>query len=265
MGSSQGPKLWGRILGAVLVSALVATSAYAAQPPDPGFSDGHWEGTIAWDVFVRFDDAIGYADSSGRFSVQFSGGVPVGTFEYAAPAAVGATDESRAELEIRSVGSFEGSASEPYLLPESLSVSGEVLVYGIDRFPVDFTMGAGELDSLPLDITRPGCITMSGLFTTRIADVGQTIASAGGSLSAKAFWTAERIGEGGATGPDRKATLDQLVKDGVAFAAAINDGTFNAAALRQLVFRPRSSHGGSNAMQPAISVALAISRQRSPG
>lgn len=221
---------------------LVAASASAAAPP--GFVDGQWEGTMVWEASVKFPDAAGSGVSSGSFSVQFSGGIPTGEFTYTADGS-GETPDARAEIVLTGSGAFGGTASEPVLLPQSGQVTGTVDVFGVDTFPVEVTFGAGDFTDLPLDITTAGCSFATGLFTTQIARLDETIGGIGGSfIVPRAHWSANRVGEGGATSADQMATLNQLVADGVAISLAIDDGTYDAAALRQLLRRAEEYAAG---------------------
>ena len=222
----------------VVVVALVSASVHAGQPSFPAFADGRWYGVFSWDSTVEFDVALGETKSSGNFSLTFQGGLPTGEYTWVTNEAVGTTDEARADLTISSTGVFSGRAESPLLVPSSLSVTGQVEVFGIDTFPVEFSVGAGDLVTVPLDIVRAGCTSVSGNFTTRVTEFGEQVSGLGGSVSVqKARWSAIRTGDTGTSQPEQAATIEKLLADGKEIADGIDKGTFDHDALSFLIFR----------------------------
>jgi hypothetical protein len=228
----------GKLAALVGVSLIMATTASATGGPS-GFSDGEWKGGMVWDASVQFPDAYGSGDSTGKFTMQLTGGVPTGTFDYLVPSATGETTDATAELKVQASGVVGGTADEVSLIASSAAVTGTVIVEGFsDPFPVDFALGAGELEPLPLDVVSISCSTASGVFTTFATELGAVVTGAGGALSVQqAKWWATRVGNAGATTEDQYLAINELVADGEALANAIDDGTFDATALEAVLRR----------------------------
>ena len=223
---------------AIAVGLIAGSTVHAADGPS-GFVDGEWTGGMVWDASVQFPLAFGSATSTGQFTMQFTGGVPTGSFYYLVPNGTGDTNDASAEVTFESAGVVEGSADETVLVATSGRVFGSVQVVGYaDPFPVDFTMGSGDFDSVPLDFVTVSCSVVTGVFTTRIAEIDAVVSGGGGSLSVqRANWVATRVGEGGATPDDQNEAISQLVGDGLKIANGIDDGTFDAGALEALLRR----------------------------
>ena len=141
---------------ALAASLIVATTASAAGPS--GFSDGQWEGRMVWNASVQFPAAFGAAESTGKFTMELSGGMTTGEFSFVAPNAIGETTEASADLLLLAVGTVSGTADKVVLVPSSMEVTGVVRVEGYSEpFPVEFALGEGQLSPLPLDIVNIGC------------------------------------------------------------------------------------------------------------
>lgn len=232
----RGPTVrW--MVGLIVAASLLATTAVGARGPD-GFVDGEWRGVMVWEATANFDEAVGSGTGSGGFTITFTGGTPDGTFSFAAPNAIGKTADATAVLDLIVDGTVDGTPTQPVLAPVTGLVAGSVLVDGVGIVPVDFTLGAGDLMAMPLDVTAPGCTATSGTFATAIANTEAVVGSAGGTLNVqRAFWSAVRIGEGGAAWEDQIAALNELVTDAVRLAAEIDAGTFDAVELRAVLQR----------------------------
>src|SRR5690606_10027910 len=59
--------------------AVTASSVSAQEPPPPGFSDGHWQGTVRWQATLTGGDLVAEGLANGSFEVQWSAGAPTGT------------------------------------------------------------------------------------------------------------------------------------------------------------------------------------------
>lgn len=216
---------------------MAATSTVASAEPTgpPGFTDGTWTGTMVWVASIQYPDVYGSGNAGGDFEVTFAGGTPAGAFTFSG-AGFGSTPDAKANLTLSGSGSVAGSAEQPVLLGESMSVSGVVNVPEYGDFPVDLTLGAAEMDPLELDVRHAGCEFVSGDFQAQIAQLDATVSSTGGSLSVpQAFWSAVRTGSAGATTPEQLVLINQMVTDGVALGLKIDDGTFDAAGLQNLL------------------------------
>jgi len=240
-------RVW--IVAATLLAATAAGTVNAA--PAPGFVDGEWTGTFVWNAKVVFPDAFGSGESTGTFTAQFIGGTPTGSFTWVAPSATGTTTQAQAKLKIEASGAVGGTATAPLLVPEGALVTGEVIVPDIGKFPVNFSLSAGEMTSAPLDIVTADCTKATGSMTTHIEVSTDLVASAGGSLSvSRADWAAWRLADNAATEAGQSAAIDQLLADGIAMGQAVADGTFDDEALRQLLYRAEQFAGANRRGAP---------------
>ncbi len=196
---------------------------------------------MTWVASVQYPGAYGSATSGGTFDVTFSGGVPDGIFQYVADASGDSTDAS-ADLIFTALGNVGGSAELPTLVASEATVTGSVTATELPGpTPVSFTLGAGDMTPIPLDVRQAGCSFVSGDLEAQIAQQSGLVESGGGSLDVdRAFWSAVRTGSAGATTPEQIALLNELVNDGTAIGVQLDNQVFDPAALDDLIDRAAS-------------------------
>ncbi len=224
------------VAAALALSASTSTSGAAADPA--GFTDGRWSGTVVWVTSVQFPEAFASNSAGGTFDVTFSGGIPDGSFDWLADAS-GDTADASADLVLSVTGSVDGNAELPLLLAADATVSGTVTADAFpDPIPVDFALDTAGIPPFPLDVRHAGCTFVSGDLDAEIGQLSGQVGTAGGSLDvARASWSAVRTGSAGATTPEQRAVLDELVSDGIEIGLEIDDGSFDPAELEALVER----------------------------
>lgn len=231
----------GHIVRLLLTLCLVGTVAASASTvragtdEPPRFADGSWKGTMVWVGSVALPSAAASGGSDGQFDATFAGGLPSGSFSFTGTGQ-GSSSSVTATLSITVHGSIEGTAEAPLLVGSSGSMSGTAYSSGIE-VPIDVPL-AGSLGSAPLTIVHADCDMVTGNFSAQIDTLAEQVGSMGGSLDiSEAKWFAKRSGTDGATDADQLQVANQLVTDGMAIVASIELGTFDAAALQDLLHR----------------------------
>jgi len=222
-------------LGLAGAVAASASTVRAGADDPPRFADGSWKGTMVWAGKVALPSASASGGSDGQFDVTFAGGLPSGTFSFTGNGQ-GSSATATATLSITVNGSVEGTADSPQLVGSSGSISGTAYTSGFE-VPIDIPL-AGSLGSAELTITHADCDMVTGNFYPQVDALAEQVAAMGGSLDiSEAKWFAKRAGSEGATDADQLQVADQLVTDGLAIVTAIDLGTFDAAALEDLLHR----------------------------
>jgi hypothetical protein len=217
------------------VAMATAGSVRAQEDPPPGFSDGHWQGTVHWQATLTGEGLVAQGLANGSFEVQWSAGAPIGVL-VGTGSGESSIEGGGATLTYDFSASFGGNPSSPVLVGDHLSVSGIASAEGF-TVPVDFTLGAGELGTIPLDVRAASCTTISGDFQSHVADISGTLAGAGVLSAPVAFWSAVRTGDGAALSDDQKATMNELLAEADVLEQGIAAGSFDGAALLDLLYR----------------------------
>ena len=231
--SRCGHRRTAALLGATL--ALVTSTLSSAAPP-PGFVDGTWGGTVVWVASVQFPEAFGSSSAGGAFDVKFSGGVPDGAFEFLADGS-GDTDDASADLILSVIGTVGGTAELPTLVAAAATVSGTVTADAAPApIPVNFDIDAASMTPFSLDVRHASCTFASGNLDAEVSQLSGQVSGAGGTLDvARASWSAVRTGSTGATTPEQREVLNQLVTDGIDIGLDIDGGFFDPADLEELM------------------------------
>lgn len=207
----------------------------AQEPPPPGFSDGHWQGTVRWQATLSGSSVEAEGLANGSFEVQWTAGEPTGVL-VATGTGSSSVDGGGAMLTFDLSASFSGTANTPILVGDHLSVSGIASAEGL-TIPVDFTLGPGELGTIPLDVRAASCTTVSGDFQSHIAAISDQVASVGVLSAPVAFWTAVRTGDGTALSDEQLETMNELLAEADIVEQGIAAGSFDGAKLLELLTR----------------------------
>lgn len=235
----------------------------AQEDPPPGFSDGHWQGTVRWQATLTGSGLVAEGLADGSFEVQWSAGQPSGVVIGSGSGSSTVDDIGGATLVYDFSASFAGAPDAPSLVGEHFSVSGIATVEGLGAVPVDFTFGRGELGTVPLDVRAASCTTISGDFASHIANASATVASVGVFSAPIAFWTAVRTGDGAGLADEQLATMNELLAEADAIEQGILAGSFDADELAALLIRAQqfsySLTRGADCGRPASAYAHALS------
>lgn len=220
------------------VALALVTSTLSSAAPSAGFPDGTWGGTIVWVASAQFPEAFASSRAGGIFDVTYSGGIPDGAFDFLADASGDTTDAS-ADLILSVSGTVEGTAELPMLVAADANVSGTVTADGFpEPIPVALGLDTGRMVPFVLDVRRAGCTFVSGNLDAEISQLTGQVSGAGGTLDvARASWSAVRTGSEGATTPEQRAVLDQLVNDGITIGLEVEGGYFDPDELEGLMSR----------------------------
>lgn len=209
----------------------------AQEDPPPGFSDGHWQGTVRWQATLTGSGLVAEGLADGSFEVQWSAGQPSGVVIGSGSGSSTVDDIGGATLVYDFSASFAGAPDAPSLVGEHFSVSGIATVEGLGAVPVDFTFGRGELGTVPLDVRAASCTTVSGDFQSHIAAISDQVASVGVLSAPVAFWTAVRTGDGTALSDEQLETMNELLAEADIVEQGIAAGSFDGAKLLELLTR----------------------------
>lgn len=204
-------------VGAMVIAALGGAEVHGQD--GAAFADGSWDGHMVYTASVLFPgDATASGTANGAFDFVMSGGIVTeGTFTFDA-AGEGTVPNGHAELVMQAVGGVEGDAAAPVLRADTMSVTGTATASGF-QVPIDFTVGAGELTPVPLEVWTATCEQVTGTFVQQVAEA---VAAAGGTGTFDGVFIANRAEA--AVDESTAAAYEQVVLDADSIKKSVASG-----------------------------------------
>lgn len=185
------------LIGSLIASAVAPTARAAPADVPLGFSEGAWDGLMAFSTGFEITDTEGTAAGSGTFDLRVVGGdIVEGTFELEGRGGALNTGDSLvvgAVLDVKVTGAVTGLAEVPVFDPGGASFSGSALAAGVE-VPIEFAVGSDDLTDVNIAILSASCEVVVGDWTQHLPDVA---AALGGSVfGLSGDWIATRRAPG---------------------------------------------------------------------